>query len=79
MVASGGGACVIAPGGMRGCSREACMLAPRGACMLAPRGHACLLSGWACMLAPGGHACLLPGGVCSCTQGVCVVAPGGDV
>ena len=39
------GACMVAPGGMRGCSWGACMVAPGGACMVAPRGHVWLLWG----------------------------------
>ena len=63
------GACVVALGGMHGCS---------GGCVVAPRGHAWLLLGgghvwllWgACMVAPGGmHGC----------SGACMVAPGGMV
>ena len=49
-------------GGMRGCSGEACMVAPGGACVVAPGGvHGCCgghasCSGGACVVAPGGHA-----------------------
>ena len=30
VVAPGGGLCMVAPGGVRGCSGEACVVAPRG-------------------------------------------------
>ena len=56
-----GGACVVALGGMCGCSRGACVVAPEGGV------HGC----------SGGHAWLLPGGVCGCSWGACVVALGG--
>ena len=62
-----GGACMVAPGGvhgcsggMHGCSRGRAWL-PWGACMVALGGCAWLLRG-ACMVAPGGHAWLLQGG-----------------
>ena len=48
-----GGACMVAPGGMHGCS-GACVVAPRGACMVARRG--------------GMHGCSR-GGVCGCSGG----------
>ena len=61
------GACVVGPrGGMRGCSRGACMVAPGGACVVAPGG-----------LPRGGHAWLLGRGMHGCSGGVCVVALGG--
>ena len=41
------GVCMVAPGGMHGCS---------GGCVIAPVG------GQACVVAPGGHAWLLPAG-----------------
>ena len=41
-------------GGVHGCSRGACMVAP---------------AGWACMVAPGGHAWLLWGGMYGCLGG----------
>ena len=69
------GVCVVAPGGMHGCSQGACMVAPGGSM------HGC--SGGACMVAPGGcvvapeGAWLLPGGHAWLLWGVCVVAPGG--
>ena len=58
--------------GMRGCSRGACMVAPRGGVHGCSRGgvcgclggHAWLLPGGACMVAPGGHAWFLRGGAC---------------
>ena len=75
-----GGACVVAPGGVCGCS-GGCKVAlgghgysggcawllPGGACVVAPRGCAWLLWG-ACVVAPGG-AWLL--------QGTCVIAARG--
>ena len=36
---------MVAPGGMRGCSGGACMVAPRGAYVVAPGGCAWLLRG----------------------------------
>ena len=74
------GACVVALGGMHGCSGGACVVAPGGHAWLLPRGCAWLLQG-VCMVAPGGHAWLLlggcvwllPGGVSGCSKGVCVV------
>ena len=60
---------MVAPGGVRGCFRGACMVAPRGEC-------AWLLPGGACLVAPGGHAWLL-WGACVVALGVCMVAPGG--
>ena len=79
MVALEGGACVVAlgGGGMHGCSR--------GVCVVAPGGHAWLLWGvaWlllrACVVAPraGMHGCsgggafmVAPGGMCGCSGGV---------
>ena len=51
-----GGACMVALGGdMCGCSR--------GACVVAPRGHAWLLLG-------GMHGCCW-GGMCGCSGGMC--------
>ena len=70
-----GGACMVAPGGIHGCSRGMCVVA-QGACMVAPGGHAWLLQGvcmvaqrgmdgcsqgGGCMVAPRGHAWLLWG------------------
>ena len=45
-----GGACMVARGGMRGCSRGACMVTLGGACMVTPGGgmHGC--SGGACVV-----------------------------
>ena len=71
MVAPGGvGACVVAwgrawllPGGMRSCSR--------GACVVAHGGHAWLLTGGVCVVAPGGggmHGCSW-GGMHGCSWG----------
>ena len=64
-----GGGCMVAPrevhgylGGMHGCLRGACMVAP-GGCVVALGGHAWLLPG-GCVVALGGHAWLLSGGVC---------------
>ena len=89
MVAPGGGACMVAPGGMHGCSegmrgcsgggmhgysRGACMVAP-GGCVVAPGGmHGC--SRGACMVAPGGHAWLLLGGMRGCSGGHALRYPG---
>ena len=67
------GACMVAPGGMCGCSG--------GMQWLLQVGHAWLLQG-ACMVAPGvcmaawGHVCLLQG-ACVLARGACMVAPGG--
>ena len=54
MVAPGGRrACVVARGGVHGCSRGVCVVA-RGGMHGCSGGHAWLLGG--CMVAPGGHA-----------------------
>ena len=73
------GVCVVALGGVHGCSLggwgHAWLLqggvhgCSWGACMVAPGGHAWLL--------PGGHAWLLQGGGVWLLRGVCMVAPGG--
>ena len=71
-----GGVCVVAWGGVCGCSGGACMVAPGGHVWLLGgmrgcSGGACVVAlGGACVVAPGGHAWLLWGGMC-------VVAPGG--
>ena len=72
-----GGACGCSGGGVRGCSRGACMVAPGGHAWLLPRGGMCGCS-------QGGHAWLLRGGMHSCYQGgmrgcsgACMVALGG--
>ena len=72
MVALGGQGCVVAPGGVCGCSGGACVVA----CMVAPGGHVWLLWG-VCMVAPGGVYMVAPRGVHGCSQGTCMVAPGG--
>ena len=60
MVAPGGGHVWLHPGGMRGYSGGACVVAPGGgACMVAP----CCSWGGMCKLTSGGHAWLL-WGVC---------------
>ena len=64
------GACVVAPGGMRGyswggmrgCSGGVCVVAPRGVRGCSQGGHV-WLPGGVCMVAPGGCAWLL-GGAC---------------
>ena len=61
------GACMVAPGGMRGCSWGVCMVVPRGVCMVAP-GGVCLLWGHVWLL-PGGYAWLLWGGMCGYSGG----------
>ena len=61
-----GGACVVAWGGMHGCSGGHAWLLQGGMCGCSRGGHAWLLGG--CMVSLGGCAWLLPG--------VCVVAPG---
>ena len=90
-----GGACMVAPGGvcgcsggMRGCSQGVCMVAPRGVCVFALGECAWLLwgacvvaLGGACMVALGGCVWLLWGGMrgCSGGRGACMVAPGGGM
>ena len=91
---TGGGACVVAPGGW-----HAWLLL--GGCMVALGGHAWLFWGGGVHVYSGGHAWLLPGGVhgclggmhgcsrrvymvapggmCGCSSGACVVAPRGCV
>ena len=69
---SQGGACVVAPGGVRGCSRGACVVAPGGCAWLLPGGHAWLLL--------GGHVWLLLGEVgrhAWFSRGACMVFWGG--
>ena len=62
---------MVAPGGVHGCSRGACVVAPRGVCMVAPGG--------ACVVAPGGvHGCSR-GACVVAPRGVCMVAPGGGM
>ena len=83
-----GGACVVAPGGhawllrgawllpggMRGCSRGACVAALGRGAWLLPGGHVWLL--WGGMHGcSGGHKWLL-GGMRGCSRGACVVARG---
>ena len=69
-----GGVCVVAPGGMHGCS-GGCMVA-RGVCVVALGGvHGCSQGGvhgcsrGACVVAPGGHAWFSLGGVRGFIQG----------
>ena len=55
------GACMVARGGMHGCSRGHVWLLPGGACVVALGGmHGC--SGGACVVAPGGACMVAPGG-----------------
>ena len=56
-------------GGVRGCSRGACMVALGGPCMVTLGGRAWLLQGVACVVAPEGMH--------GCSRGACMVAPGG--
>ena len=92
MVALGGWACMVAPGGggMHGCSRGVGVVARGGRrpCVVAPGGHAWLLRGaWflrgACVVALGVVCGYSRGGVHGCLGGVwflwgaCTVAPGG--
>ena len=67
--------CVVAPrGGMRGCSRGACMVASGGMCGCS-RGAwllwgACVVArGGACVVAHGGACMVAPGGMRGCSQG----------
>ena len=65
-----GGHAWLLLGGVCGCSRGACVVAPRGGmhgCSLG--GHAWLLLGGHVWLLLGGHAWLLPGGMHGCSQG----------
>ena len=56
-------------GGMRGCSRGSCVVAPRGVHGCSQGGmHGC--SGGHAWLLPGGHVWLLPGGVCMAKGGM---------
>ena len=82
-------------GGLHGCSRGACVVAPgEGASMVAPEGDVWLLRGGcmvapggACVVAPGGcawllwggHAWLLQGGMCGCSGGGACVVAPGGV
>ena len=64
------GGCVVAPGGdMRGCSQGACMVAPRGACMVAPGGQHGC--SWGVGMAKGGMCG--EGGRACMVRGACVV------
>ena len=79
----GGGACVVAPGGMHGCSRGHAWLLRGGACVVA-QGACVVAPGGACMVAlggvhgcSGGHAWLLQGGMHGCSRGVCGCSGGG--
>ena len=56
-----GGVCVVAPWGMHGCSRGACLVAPQwGACLVAPWG-VCVAARGACMVLFGGCVVLFGG------------------
>ena len=77
------GVCVVAPGGMHGCSGGMCGCS-RGACMVAlggmrgcSRGACVVAPGGACMVAPGGgmHGC--SGGHAWLLRGACMVLFGG--
>ena len=70
------GACVVALGGMHGCSWGGMCGCCQGVCMVAPGGHAWLFRG-GCMVAPRGACMVAPGGGCGCCQGACVVAARG--
>ena len=66
------GVCVVARGGMRGCSGGHVWLLPEGeACVVAPGGACVVALGGACVVAPGGACVVASGG------GGCMVAPGG--
>ena len=68
----GGGACVVALGGVKGLCMVAwgvCAWLLRGACVVAPGGGTCMVALGVCVVARGGHAWLL--------WGACMVAPGG--
>ena len=76
VILSTGGACVVAQGGVHGCSggMHGCLggmhgcSGGRGACMVAPGGmRGC----------SGGHVWLLLGGMRGCSRGACMVALGG--
>ena len=76
MVAPRGGACMVARGGMCGCSRwVACVVAP-GVVWLLQGVYGCSQEGRAWLLR--GACVVAPGGVCGCSGwGACMVAPGG--
>ena len=63
-----GGACVVAPGGLRGCSGGACMVALGGVHGCSRGGHAWLLWG-VCMVARGGMRGCSWGGMRGCSGG----------
>ena len=74
-----GGACMVARGGMCGCSGGG-----EHAWLLGGGMHGCLggmhgCSGGACVVALGGGIWLLPGEACMVAWGACIVAPGGHV
>ena len=74
------GGCMVARGGMHGCSRGACVVAPGGTCVVALGGCAWLLPGGACVVVPrdmrdeGGVMCG-EGGVCM-VKGACMAKGG---
>ena len=74
----GGGGHAWLLGGMHGCSRGACVVAPGGGMRGCFWGvmHGC--SGGVCIVAPGWGACMVaPGGMHGCSGGACVVASRG--
>ena len=73
--------CVVALGGMHGCSGGMCGCSGGHAWLLG--GHVwllggCMVAGGACVVALGGHAWLL-GGACVVLKGACMVAQRGHV
>ena len=67
----GGGACMVAPEGVHGCSGGACMVAPGGACFFQGDMHGFFWGRHAWLL-PGGCVWLLPGGMRGFFRGACV-------
>ena len=77
------GVCMVAWGGMHGCSGGVCMVAlgvyvvAPGGCLVASRGACMVAPGGACMVAPGGHVWLLWGGMHGCSRGAMHGCSGG--
>ena len=86
MILLTGGVCVVAHGGVRGCSgghvwfllgdMHGFCWGGRGACVVAPGGMRGFCWG-ACMVFAGGVCVVFAGGICGFCQGACMVFAGG--
>ena len=73
-----GGACVVAPGGVCGCSGGHAWLLFGGGVHGCSRRGVCMVAPGACVVAPGGGCVVVLGGMHGCSLvGACMVAPGG--